>query len=148
MSTTVGPLRGTEGSNPFLSSSESAANSVRTCELCWIKARPPTRLRRSARMCQCQEPGRRCSGRKAAAAYAGLGYFALDHVDVSTDLADFGPRLLPPLLNGLQPVVFPIQVIFSLHITTAFEFTIAGIRIIPFVTVDKRDERKKNPNTA
>jgi hypothetical protein len=26
MSTTVGPLRGTEGSNPFLSSEESAAN--------------------------------------------------------------------------------------------------------------------------
>jgi hypothetical protein len=26
MSTTVGPLRGTEGSNPFLSSGESAAN--------------------------------------------------------------------------------------------------------------------------
>src|SRR3984893_7855759 len=35
------------------------------------------------------------AGRKAAAAYAGLGYFALDHVDVSPDLADFGPRLLP-----------------------------------------------------
>jgi len=45
---------------------------------------------------------------EALATHAGLRYFALDHVYVTTDLADFGPRMLSPLLNGLQPIMFPI----------------------------------------
>ena len=88
------------------------------------------------------------TGRKAATTQAGLGDFALDHFYVATDIADFGPRLLPPLLDGLQPIVFPIQVIFPLSITTPREFTIAGIRIIPFVTIDERHEGKKNSDTS